>query len=148
MGRQHLAVGVDVDTLVLSLLQELLQIVQIVAGDYDKRPLLHHQWNGGRDRLSVGLGICLVEHLHAGEIHFSDFENDGQKLIHTPVLADGKKRLHKELVHSFVGITEHSGMISVGRHAANTEKDHGFQTANILVGVPDLCHVVIIVLAA
>ena len=35
VGRQHLAVGVDVDALVLSLLQEPLQIVQIVAGDYE-----------------------------------------------------------------------------------------------------------------
>ena len=48
MGGQHFAVGVDVDASALGLLQQQLQIVEIVAGDDDERPLLHRQRDGGR----------------------------------------------------------------------------------------------------
>ena len=48
VGGQHFAVGVDVDAFALGLLQQQLQIVEIVAGDDDERPLLHRQRDGGR----------------------------------------------------------------------------------------------------
>ena len=48
VGRQHFTVGVDVDAFTLGLLQQQFQIVEIVAGDDDERPLLHRQWDGGR----------------------------------------------------------------------------------------------------
>ena len=41
MGRQHFAMGVDVDAFALGLLQQQLQVVEVVACDDDERPLLH-----------------------------------------------------------------------------------------------------------
>ena len=61
MGRQHFTVGVDVDAFTLGLLQQQLQVVEIMAGDDDERPLLHRQRDGhGRGR-AVGLGVGLIQ---------------------------------------------------------------------------------------
>ena len=39
-------------------------------------------------------------------------------------------------------------MVSVGRHAADSEKDQGFEGTDILVRSPELFHIVVVVFAA
>ena len=50
MAGQHLAVGVDVDPLAFGLLEQLFQVLQVVAGDEDALPLT------GVMRTCVGTG--------------------------------------------------------------------------------------------
>ena len=57
MGRQHFAVGVDVDAFSLGLLQQQLEVVEVVAGDDDKGTLFDRQADRGRLRMTEGLGI-------------------------------------------------------------------------------------------
>ena len=51
VGWQHFAVRVDIHALARRLLQQQLQVVEIMAGDDDERPLLHRQ------RTVTGVGV-------------------------------------------------------------------------------------------
>ncbi len=54
---QHLAVGVDVDALVLGLLQEHGQILEVVAGNEDTFAGDVAQRHRGGDGVAVGSGV-------------------------------------------------------------------------------------------
>ena len=148
MGGQHLAVGVDVDALVLGLLQKLFEVIEIVTRDHDKRPFLHLERHTDRDRIAKGFGIRLVQQLHAGIVDLSDFQHDGQQVVHVPILAEGKERLGQELVDLVARVAEDARMVSVCRHAPDAKEDQRLKGADIFVRVPDFCHVIIIVSAA
>ena len=145
VGGQHFAVGVDVDTFALGLLQQQLQIVEVVAGDDDERPLLHRQRNGDRRGRTVAFGVGLIQQRHALEVFLAHLHDDGQQRVHIPVLAHGKKSLGEKAVHFLVGITQHHSVMGVSRHAAHAEEDQGFEAANILLRVPEQVHIIIIV---
>ena len=126
VGWQHFAVRVDIHALARRLLQQQLQVVEIMAGDDDERPLLHRQRNGHGRGCAIALGVGLIQQRHALEVLLAHLHHDGQQLAHAPVLAHGKQRLGKEAVHSVVRIAQHHGVIGVRRHATHTEKDQGF----------------------
>ena len=48
----------------------------------------------------------------------------------------------------FILIAQDCRMVSVGRHAADSEKDQGFEGTDILVRSPELFHIVVVVFAA
>ena len=148
MGRKHLAVGIDVDALALGLLQQLFQVVKIVAGDHDEWSLFHLEGHADGNRVAEGLSVGLVQHLHALEIDLADLQDDRQQQVHAPVLADGKERLCQECVDLPARMTEDARVIGVGRHAADTEEDQGLQGTDVLVRVPELLHVVVVVPSA
>ena len=148
VGGQHFAVGVDVDAFTLGLLQQQLQIVEVMACDDDERSLLHRQQDGGRRGRTVAFGIGLIQKRHALKVFLAHLHYDGQQLVHTPVLAHGKKSLGEKAVHFLVGITQHHRVMGVSRHTTHTEKDQGFEAANILLRVPEQIHIIIIVLPA
>ena len=145
VGRQHFTVGVDVDAFTLGLLQQQFQIVEIVAGDDDERPLLHRQRDGGRRGRTVAFGVGLIQKRHALEVFLAHLHHDGQQRVHIPVLAHSKKSLGEKAVHFLVGITQHHSVMGVSRHAAHAEEDQGFEAANILLRVPEQVHIIIIV---
>ena len=110
----------------------------------DERSLLH----GQRNRSAVCFRVCLIQQFHALEIFLANLHDDGQQLIHTPIFSDSKKCFCKETVNFFVGIAQYHGMVRIGSHAAHTEKDQRLEAANILPGIPQQRHVVIIVATA
>ena len=126
MGRQHFAVRVDIHALARRLLQQQLQVVEIMAGDDDERPLLHRQRNGHGRGCAIALGVGLVQQRHALEVLFADLHHDGQQLVHAPVLAYGKKCFSEEAVYLLIGIAQYHGVMCICRHATHTEKDQGF----------------------
>ena len=148
MSRQHLAVGIDIDSLILRLLQQLLQVIQIMTGDHDERSLLHFQRDSNGNGIAKGFRVGFVQHLHAGEVDLTDFQHDGKQLIHTPVFTDGKERLGNKLIDFVTGISEDSGMIGIGSHTTDAEEDQRLQGTDILIRVPDFRHVIIVVSAA
>ena len=123
MCRKHFTVCIDVDPFVLRLFKQLLQVIKIVAGDYDKGALFDQQrychWSG----VAIGLGIRLVKHLHALEVDLTDLQNDGKQFIHTPVFTDSKERLGNKLIHLRIGISQHIGVISVCRNTSDSKQD-------------------------
>ena len=143
MCRQHFAMGINIDTPALGLLQQQLEIMQIVTGNHNKRSLFHSQRNGNRCGRAVAFGICLIQKRHALEVFLTDLHHDGQQLLHAPILADSKKRLCEEIVHRIIGIAQHQRMMRIGRHAAHPEQNQGFQAADILLRIPEPCHIVI-----
>ena len=148
VGGEHFTVGVDVDTLALGLLQQQLQVVEVMAGDDDERPLLHGQRNGDRGGCAIAFGVRLIKERHTLEILLADLHHNGQQLVHAPVLAHGKQRLGQEAVHFLVGIAQHHGVMGIGRHAAHAKENQGFETADILLRAPELLHIVIVGSAA
>ena len=98
--------------------------------------------------MAVGFGVGLVQKRHALEVHLPHLHDHGQQLLHTPVLADGKEAFIEEAVYLLVGIAQHHGVIGVGRHTPQAEKDQGFERTDVLVGLPELAHVVFVGSAA
>ena len=123
MCGKHFTVGVDIDTFVLCLFKQLLQVIEIVSGDYDKWSFFYHQRYCRRSGAAIGPGIGFVKHLHALVVDLADFQNDWQQFIHAPVLADGKEGPGKKFIHRPVSISKDSGMISIGRHTPDAEQD-------------------------
>ena len=119
-----------------------------MAGDDDKRPLLHGQRNGDRGGCAIAFGIRLIKERHTLEILLADLHHNGQQLVHAPVLAHGKQRLCQKAVRFLVGIAQHHGVMGIGRHAAHAKEDQGFETADILLRAPELLHIVIVGSAA
>ena len=39
-------------------------------------------------------------------------------------------------------------MVGIGGHAADAEEDQALQAADVLLGVPEICHIVVVVVAA
>ena len=86
MSRKHLAVGVDIDALVLCLIKKLLDIFKIVTGYNNEWAFFNSQGNGYRYRISEGLCVCTVKKLHAGQVKAANLHNNRKQLVHAPIL--------------------------------------------------------------
>ena len=106
MSGQHFTMGIDVDAFPLSLLQQQLQVVEVMAGDDDERSLFYGQRNGNRYGRSVAFGVGLIQKRHALEVFLANLHHDRQQFLHAPVLANGEERLGKEAVHLIIGIPQ------------------------------------------
>ena len=134
---------VNVDSPALGLLQQQFQIVQIVAGNNDERPLFHGQRNRDRHGRTVAFGVGPIQKRHAPEVFLADLHHDGQQLLHVPILAHGEERLGKEPVHRFIGIAQHHCVVRIRSHPAHAEENERLETADILLRVPELGHVIV-----
>ncbi len=81
VGREHLAVGVNVDPFALGLLQEFLEILQIVTRYRDCLALDRLDAHAGRDRVAVGISIRRIEHSHNLQVQIADLKAPRNKLI-------------------------------------------------------------------
>ena len=148
MCREHFTVSIDIDPFALCLLQKELQIMQIMTGNNDKRSLFHGQRNRNRYGCPIAFGVRLIQKRHAFQVFLSYLHNNRQKLIHPPVLSYYIECPRKESVHFFIRVAQYQRMMCIGCHAAHTEKDEGFETADILLCIPDILHGIIIALSA
>ena len=51
-------------------------------------------------------------------------------------------------MNGLILIAQHSGMVGIGSHATDAEQNKGFQTADILISIPQIVHIVLVVSAA
>jgi len=144
VGRQHFAVGVDVDALSGGLLQQQLQILQVVAGDHDERAFFHGERHGSGNGSAVGLGVGLVQQGHALKVYLAGLHYHGQKRVHGVLAAYGGEGAVEEIVDGAVGVAQRHGVPGVGGHAAQTEEYEGLKGTDVLVGGPYLLHVVVL----
>ena len=135
--------GVHVDALALGLLEKLLQVVQVVARDDDERAGLDLERDLGRLGRAVRLGVRLVEHAHAGQVDLADLQHERHERVDRTRLGKCGERFHEEGVDCIVGAAEHASMVSVGGHAADAEQHERLARADVLVGTPDVGHVVV-----
>lgn len=143
MGREHFAVGVDIDALAFRLLEEGFHILQVVAGDDDERAFFDGKGNRCRNGSTVSRRVGFVEEGHAGQVDFTRFHDDGEQFVHAPVFAQSRKAFDEEGAQFVAGLAEHQGMIGISCHAAHAEEDERFQGTDVFVGVPQAAHVVV-----
>ena len=89
VGRQHLAVGVDIDPQSVGLLQQLVQVLQVVAGHHDEGSLFHVHVHPCGDRRAEGLCVGPVQQGHALEVHLAELHDKGQPFLHAVLLPQG-----------------------------------------------------------
>ena len=90
VGREHLAVGVDGDALALGLLEQLLEVEQVVAGDQDGFARLDAQRHLGGHRRAEGLGVGLVEQFHGLVVHLAAAQGFGQPVVQVALVVAGE----------------------------------------------------------
>ncbi len=116
MCRQHLAVGVDVDVGILALLQQLLDVVQIVAADEDTRTVARPDVHFGDFGVAVGGGVGFVQKRHCLHAPFAGLQHQGGKRIGILASSQLSERLKDELVVVAIHLTEAGGVLQIGRH--------------------------------
>jgi hypothetical protein len=73
VGRQHFAVGIDVDALAFGLLEQLLEHLQVVAGNQDALAGAGAEIDLGGHRVTVVFHMTRVEQAHDGEVVLAAF---------------------------------------------------------------------------
>ena len=142
MAGQHLAVGVHVDAAAVGLLEELLQVGQVMAGNDDKRARLHRELHLRGCRRAEMLEIALVEQAHAGGVDPASLKHERQERVCPKVVAQGGKAAHEEGVYLGVcRLAQDTGVIGVRRDAAHAKEEKRLQAAHVFLGVPHLGHI-------
>ena len=143
MSGQHFAVRVDIDPLSGGLLEKLVQILQIVAGDDDERPLFNIRVDACGDRIAECPGICAVEQSHAFEVHLPELRDERKPIGHAVLLRKCGKTFIEPDAHFRVLLPETHGMMRVGGHALEAEKQRGTQRDNVCFSAPEPCGILI-----
>ena len=132
---EHLAVGVDVDPLALGLLEQLLQVLEVVAGNQDGLALLRAEGNGRGDGVAVGARVGRIEKLHRPQVDLAALEHERQGRLETDFfIGQGGQRLVDEGVHGRVFLAQDLGVIGVGRHALDPEEQGVLEGKDVGVG--------------
>ena len=124
---------VDVDAAASRLFEQQLEVAQVVARHDDEGARLDGEADARRLRRAEALGVRAVEQLHAAQVDFAGLEYERQKLVHRVGLRKRRESFEEEAVHLRVMIAEHSGVICVGRHAAQAEEYQRLERAYVLV---------------
>ncbi len=136
VGREHLTVGVDVDAGAFGLLEQLLQHLQVVAGDQDTLAGLGAQVDGGRDRMPIGIGVGGVEQSHHGQVLLAALHGEADEVHQSQTrVGAGGQRLLEEGHDLIVAAAQDHGVVHIGGHpfqAVHENLDHG---ADVFVDV-------------
>ena len=76
MTGQHLTVGVDINALAFSLLEEQFQIMEVMTSNQNTFILAMTQRYRGRNRITVSAGIACIQQLHSPQIDLSRFHGN------------------------------------------------------------------------
>eukprot|EP00053_Salpingoeca_punica_P005903 m.57274 g.57274 ORF g.57274 m.57274 type:complete len:624 (-) comp13447_c0_seq2:122-1993(-) len=136
VGRQHLAVGVDVDAGALGLLQELVQVVHVVAADQDALARHGRRQDLGRRRvakLGAVAGVQHGEHLQVGGTHLQRRAQQRVKVLAVlAMLAEQRQRRVHVAVHVGRLLAERRRVRRIGGHALQAVGDELLQAGNLL----------------
>ncbi len=132
VGRQHLPVGVDVDSLAFGLLEKLFQVFEVMARHQDGFSLFNSQGDFGGNGMPVGSGVSRVEKLHGAKVDLPAFEDQLDPVIQTQVFPQGGgKPFMDEGVNPFILLPQNLGMVGVSGNPFQTKKESMLQGKNI-----------------
>ncbi len=133
VGRQHLTMGIDVDALALGLLEKLLEVLQVMAGDQDglARHVAHQHL--GRQRVAIGAGVGRVEQGENADRDLAALQVEGQQFVENR-LGPGQilERLVEEGVNGLILLAEDPGVGGIGRRTLDAVGQQFLQTGDIL----------------
>ena len=139
VGRQHLAMGVDVDALAFGLLEDLFHHLQVVAGDQDGLAGLGAELNRGRYRVAVGVGVGGVEQPHDGQVLLAALHGEADEIHQAQVgIGGGGQRLLEEGHDFVIAPAQDHGVIHIGGHtlqAVHEDLDDGTDVFVDMLGV-------------
>ena len=134
VGRQHFAMRINVDAGAGGLLQQQLQIFQIVAGDQDRFASDRTHVDLNRLRIAVGGGLRFVQHLHNGEVHFTDVHRFGQQLFNiVRAGAEPRHNLMILLINVVIVAAVNVGVLHIGGGAFQAVQAEQAQTDDIFM---------------
>ena len=98
--------------------------------------------------MAEGFRIGLIQKRHSGQVHFAHLQSHGQQVLHRCLFSKHRKGLVEEAVHGLFPIAQDGCVIGIGRHAPDAEEDQGLEGPNVLLGVPQGFHIIVIIVAA
>ncbi len=134
VGRQHLAVGIDIDPGALGLVQQFLQVLEVMAADQDAGVGPHPDIDLGDLGMAVGRRIGLVEQGHGGHRGPPGLHHQGEHLVDRQFLRRRGQGLEHEVADLILAVTEDHGVLGIGGDPLETDDQHLLQRAHILVG--------------
>ena len=136
VGGQHLAVGVHVDTGACRLLQQLVQVLQIVAGYHDERPPTDVRVDLCGRRVTEGGGVGLVQQGHALIVYQTKFRDEGQPLLNGVLLPQGAQPLVEPLADCLILLPKAESVMGIGCHTLHAEQQCGAQRHDVRIAAP------------
>jgi len=137
--RQHLAVGVNLDVGPLHLLEQMVEVEQVMAADQDPRTRPGAFGYGGRLRLTEGLDMGGVEHLHDPQVHLPAAQAELKQRfeIEVDVGHGGEQRLLHEGCHLRVVTAEPAGVVGVCGHPLEAVEQQLLRRVAVLILATD-----------
>ena len=133
VGREHLAVRVDVHAGSLGLDEQLFEVLQVVAADENGGVAPHSDVYFAYLRMAVGGGVGLVQQGHGLDRRLAGFEHQGDHLVNREVLGGRSQSLHDEIADLVTGEPQDGGVLGVGRDPLQPEDQQVLQRADVLV---------------
>ncbi len=124
---------VHINTGILRLVQQFLQIKQIMAGNQNTRPSSDADIDFRYFRIAKRLGIRRIEKRHRFDCRLSAFENQSDKLFGREFASRSSQSLEKELKNGFVCLTQHGRVIGVCGNPFDTVREQFAQRTDIFV---------------
>ena len=138
VGRKHLAMGIDVDARAFGLDEEIFDILQVVTGDEDARIAACADVHPGEFRITVCLGVGLVEECHHIHAVLSCFEHHAQQRVHISIrVADGGESTADEADDFAVLFSQMGCVLVVCRHTLQAEHGEFLERADICILVAE-----------
>ena len=136
MGGEHLAVGIDGDPLALSLLQQHVQVLQVMAGHQDGLSLLLAQGDFGGDRMPIGAGIAGIQEFHGLQVHGPNLQGHGDKVVEAEILpGELRHGLMNEGIDGLILLAEDGRMIGVGGESPETVEGDLLERSQVFIVV-------------
>ena len=135
IGRQHFAVGININTSACGLLEEFFHVFEIMAGDQNTGVVAHTNVDTGDFRIAVGCRMGLIEQGHGRHGDLTTFQHLANHFIDTQVARGRSKGRNHEIVDFRLLKTEHRSVIGVSCHPLKTVNQQFTQRAHIFVGL-------------
>ena len=133
---KHLPVRVYVDSLPLALLENLLQVLEVVAGNQDGLSLLGAQGDLRGNGMSVRTRVARVEKLHGPQVDPPAFQNQADPVVQAQVLSQGRGHAFmNEVVHNVVLLAENPGVVRIRGHTPDPEGQDLLERTDVRIDV-------------
>jgi len=134
VGGQHFTVRVNGDALAFGLLEQLFEVLQVMAGNQDGLALLHAQRNLRRNGMAERRRIARVEQFHRAQIDFAAFQDQTDPAVQIQGFpGDGRERLLNKGVNLVVFLPQNLGVVRVSCNALDAEKQNVLKRPDIRV---------------